>query len=98
MVMAEVSQRTIKARAERGLTGAELTAPVKPGNFKIDEKKAKAIWKDIQRLVKNYPPKTIDITGMIAAKHGVNKTLVANIRHGVSWNCVTKLPKREYER
>lgn len=96
--MAEVSQRTIKARAERGLTGAELIAPVKPGNFKIDENKALAIWKDIQRLVKKHKPKTVDITGMVAAKHGVSKTLVTNIRSGRSWNSVTGLPKREYER
>lgn len=96
--MPEVSQRTIKARAERGITGAALTAPVKPGNFQIDEKKAKAIWQDIQRLVKAYPPKTIDITGRVAAKHGVSKTLVANIRSGMSWNFVTGLPKRDYDR
>lgn len=96
--MAEVSQRTIKARADRGLIGAELTAPVKPGNFKIDEKKAKAIWKDIQQLVKAYPPKTIDITGMVARKHGVSKSLVTNIRSGNTWNQVTGLIKKIYDR
>lgn len=96
--MTDVSQRTIRARAERGLSGADLIAPVKPGNFKIDEKKAKAIWRDIQRLVKTHPPKAIDITGMVARKHNVSKSLVTNIRGGNTWNHITGLIKKVYDR
>lgn len=95
--MAKVSERTIKERAERGLSGKDLTKPPKPGNFKIDKKKAKAIWLDIVRFVEIYPPKTIDITGMVARHHGVSATLVNNIRHGRSWNKVTGLPKVKYQ-
>lgn len=98
MVMNKASKRTIKARANRGLSGKDLTKPEKPGNFKIDKKKAKDIWLDIVRFVEIYPPRTVDITGMVARHHGVSATLVNNIRHGRSWNSVTGLPKRNYDR
>lgn len=85
----------------RRAAGIPLDAPVagggRGGNYQITEKKARAIWADLQRLIAAYPPKTASINKMVADEHGVSKTLVQNIRHGRSWNSVTGLPVKMYD-
>lgn len=91
-----ISKSTIKRRVDCGLTGDDLTKPPKAGNYKITEKEAKAIWKDVLRLSKKYKPKEVNICQMVANKHGVTKALVQNMKCGMTWNQVTGLEKLRY--
>lgn len=85
----------------RRAMGVPLDAPKvgrgRGGNYRITEDKARQIWSDIQHFTKCFQPKTVNITQLVADKHGVSKTLVNNIRHGRSWNHITGLDFKQYE-
>ncbi|WP_417705411.1 hypothetical protein [Rheinheimera aquimaris] len=89
-------QLSKSARTYRQKNGIPLDKPKagkgRGGNYQITEQQALAIWQDLQHYIATYPPKTIDITGVVAKHHRVSRTLVNNIRHGSSWNSVTGLP------
>lgn len=99
--MNQQPQLSKSGRRYRRAAGIPLDAPVvgggRGGNYQITEKKARAIWADLQRLTAAYPPKTANICQMVADEHSVSKTLVENIRHGNSWNSVTGLPRKRYD-
>lgn len=88
-----LSQNGYRYRLENGIP---LDAPIRPGKFSITKAKAKKIWADIQKFREVYPPKTVDVAGMVARHNKVSKSVVNNIRGGRSWNSVTGLPKKIY--
>lgn len=88
-----LSQNGYRYRLENGIP---LDAPIRPGKFSITKDIAKKIWADINKFRDLYPPKTVDIAGMVSRHNGVSKSVVNNIRGGRSWNSVTRMPKKIY--
>jgi len=94
----ELSASGRKYRRDAGIPlDAPLVGDGRGGNYQIDKAMARKIWREIKRLTKAYPPKTVNICQLVADKFNVSKTLVNNIRHGRSWNSVTGLARKIYD-
>lgn len=98
MIQPQLSASGRKYRRDAGIPlDAPLVGDGRGGNYQIDKATALKIWREIKRLTKLHPPKTVPISQMVADKYKVSKSVVQNIRNGGSWNCVTGLPRKIYD-